>query len=114
VSAELDSIAQIAVPARRSVVKVVFPVRRGRAVLLKIVLDDAVVAPTGAIVQIDDDDRDFYVAHRGEAFVTGLQKTNQLSLLWKKQKCSFRVNLPAESKDEIVRLGPIICRGVKR
>ena len=114
VSAELDSIAQIAVPARRSVVKVVFPVRRGRAVLLRVILDDADVAPAGAILQIDDDDRDFFVAHRGEAFVTGLQKSNQLSLLWKKQKCTFRVNLPPESKTEIARMGPIICRGVKR
>lgn len=114
VSAEIDSIAQIAVPARRSVVKVVFPVRSGRAALLKIKLDDGGVVPAGAVVQIADEDRDFYVAHRGEAFVTGLQKSNQLKLRWKKQQCIFTVNLPPENLAEIARVGPLTCHGVAR
>lgn len=114
VSAELDSIAQIAIPARRSVVKVVFPVRSGRAALLKIKLDDGGVVPAGAVVTIEDEDRDFYVAHRGEAFVTGLQDSNQLKLLWKKQDCLLTVNLPPKNLAEIARVGPLICHGVKR
>jgi outer membrane usher protein len=114
VSAELDSIAQIAVPARRSVVKVVFPVRNGRAALLKIKLDDGGVVPAGAVVQIEDEDRDFYVAHRGEAFVTGLQDSNQLKLLWKNQDCLLTVNLPHKNLTEIARVGPLICHGVRR
>lgn len=115
VSAEIDSIAQIAVPARRSVVKVVFPVRKGRAALLTIKLDDGGVAPAGAILQIEDEDRDFYVAHRGEAFVTGLEKkSNRLLLRWKQQQCSLIVNLPPESLSEITRVGPLKCQGVVR
>ena len=39
--AEIDNIEQIAVPPWRSGVKVVFPVRSGRAALLRIVLDNA-------------------------------------------------------------------------
>ena len=114
VSAELDSIAQIAVPARRSVVKVVFPVRSGRAALLKIKLDDGGFVPAGAVVQIEDEERDFYVAHRGEAFVTGHQDSNQLKLTWKKQDCILTVNLPPKNLAEIARVGPLICQGVAR
>ncbi len=50
-SAELDSIEQVAVPPWRSAVKVVFPVRSGRGALLRIVFDDGDVAPAGAIAK---------------------------------------------------------------
>ena len=114
VSAEIDSIEQIAVPARRSVVKVIFPVRSGRGALLKILLDDGGEAPAGAIVQMEDDTREFYVARRGEAFVTGLQMVNRLQLTWKAQHCTFTVDLPPESPNEIARVGPLHCKGLAR
>ena len=114
VSAEIDSIEQIAVPARRSVVKVIFPVRSGRGALLKFQLDDGGVAPAGAIVQVEGDKREFYVARRGEAFVTGLQRINRLRLSWKAQQCTFRVDLPPESPNEIARVGPLPCKGLVR
>jgi outer membrane usher protein len=116
VSAEIDSIEQVAVPAYRSVVKVSFPVRSGRGALLKIKLDDGDVVPAGAIVQImgDKDKQEFYVARRGEAYVTGLQASNQLLLKWNKQQCQFDVTLPVETSDDIPRLGPLLCKGVKR
>lgn len=114
VSAEIDSIEQVAVPAWRSAVKVVFPVRKGRGALVKIVLDDGDVAPAGAIVQIEGDKEEFYVARRGEAFVTGLQTANRLSLKWKERQCKFELTLPAESPDETTRVGPLLCKGVAR
>jgi outer membrane usher protein len=114
VSAEIDSIEQIAVPARRSVVKVIFPVRSGRGALLKIQLEDGGLAPAGAIVQIEEDPREFYVARRGEAFVTGLKTVNRLRLTWKAQQCIFQVELPPESPNEIARVGPLKCIGIAR
>lgn len=114
VSAELDTIEQYAVPAWRSGVKVTFPVRSGRGALLKIKLDDNEPAPAGATVQIAGDKEEFYVARRGEAFVTGLQETNHLVLTWKDQQCRFDVTLPPGSLDDISRLGPLLCKGVAR
>ena len=114
INAEIDSIEQYAVPAYRSAVKITFPVRSGRGALLKIVLDDGEVAPAGAVVQIEGDKEEFYVARRGEAFVTGLQAKNRLTLSWNGQQCTFDVTLPAETADEFPRLGPLACKGVKR
>lgn len=114
VSAEIDTIELNAVPAWRSAVKVVFPVRGGRGALLKIVFDDGDVAPAGAIVQIEGDKEEFYVARRGEAFVTGLQPSDHLLLNWNGQQCEFEVSLPPNNPDEVPRLGPLLCKGVTR
>jgi outer membrane usher protein len=114
ISAEIDSIEENAVPAWRSAVKIVFPVRGGRAALLKITFDDGEIAPAGATVNIEGETQEFYVARRGEAFVTGLLPNNAVLLNWKGQQCKFNVTLPPESPDEIVRLGPLLCKGITR
>lgn len=114
VSAELDSIEQDVVPAWRSGVKVVFPVRSGRGALLKIKLDDGEPAPAGAVANIENDKQEFYVARRGEAFVTGLQSKNRVIMRWKNQQCLIEITLPPEQRDEIPRLGPLLCAGVER
>lgn len=114
ISAELDSIEQYAVPAWRSAVKVVFPVRGGRGALLKIILDDGQAAPAGAVVNIEGDNEEFYVARRGEAFVTGLQSSNHVVLNWNGRQCKFNVTLPAKTEEDIPRIGLLVCKGVTR
>lgn len=114
VSAELDNIEQYVVPAWRSAVKVLFPVRGGRGALLKIILDDGLAAPAGAVVNIEGDTEEYYVARRGEAFVTGLETTNHVVLKWNDQQCKFDVTLPAKTEDDIPRIGPLVCKGVTR
>lgn len=114
ISAEIGSIEQIAVPAWRSAVKVVFPVRSGRGALLSIVLDDGEAAPAGAVVQIQGDPETFYVARRGAAFVTGLQPASRLSLTWNAQQCQLDAALPGGPAGDIIRLGPLLCKGVAR
>lgn len=115
IGAEIDSIEQSVVPPQRSGVKVTFAVRTGQAVLLKIVLDDGEVAPAGALIKVDGDKQDFYVARRGEAFVTGLQASNVLQLSWNNTQCTIALAVPQSAKkDEIVRMGPVVCKGVKR
>ncbi len=114
INAEIESIEQIAVPAYRSGVKVAFPVRSGRGALLKIVFDDAEPAPAGAIVKIEGDKEDFYVARRGEAFVTGMMPDSKLRLEWNNKQCPLEVKLPPLNLDEIARVGPVKCAGVAR
>jgi outer membrane usher protein len=114
INAELDSIEQIVVPAYRSGTKARFPVRSGRGALLRIVFDDGEPAPAGAVVQITGEKEEFYVARRGESFVTGLQTENQLRLTWAGKQCVFPVVLPPASNDDIARLGPLPCKGVRR
>ncbi len=113
-SAELDSIEQMAVPAWRSGVKIAFPVRSGRGALLRLVLDDGEPAPAGSRIELVGDTREFFVARRGEAYVTGLQDKNSLRLKWKDQSCSFDVTLPPIKPEDIPRVGPILCKGVSR
>lgn len=114
ISAELDSIEQEAVPALRSAVKITFPVRSGRAALIRIDFDDGEPAPAGAEIQISGDTREFFVARRGEAFVTGLKPSNQLSLKWNDRSCTFAVLLPPGKLEDITRVGPLRCADVKR
>ena len=113
-SAELDSIEKMGVPRQRSGVKIVFPARVGRAALLRILLDDGEPAPAGATVNISGETEVFYVARRGEAFVTGLKPNNRVELHWQDQQCSLPVDLPVKSEEDVIRLGPLACKGVKR
>jgi len=113
-NAEVESIEQVVVPSWRSAVKVQFPVRAGRAALLKIVFDDGQPAPPSALVRIDDDKETFYVARRGEAYVTGIMPTSKIRLTWNNQSCLLDAKLPPPQPDEVLRIGPVICKGVAR
>jgi outer membrane usher protein len=114
INAQLDNIELPAVPAARSAVKIVFPVRSGRGALLRIVFDDGEPAPAGAEVELVGDQEAFFVARRGESFVTGMKDRNQVRLKWKGATCTLDVNLPPGAVDEIARVGPLTCQGVKR
>ena len=62
----------------------------------------------------DKTKEEFYVARRGEAFVTGLQPNNHLVLNYNGQQCKFDVAVPAVKPDDIARVGPLLCKGVAR
>ena len=114
VSAEIDTIEINAVPSYRGGVLVKFPVRGGRGALLTIKLDDGNLAPPGAVVHIEGDKEEFYVARRGETYVTGLADGSHLVLRHDGSECRFEVKLPPPDKDVIPRVGPLLCHGVQR
>lgn len=113
-SAEVESIEKTVVPVWRSAVKIDFPVRSGRAALVRLVLDDGDPAPAGGVVQIEGDQEEFYVARRGEVYVTGLQPDSRLQLKWNDQTCNFTLTLPKAAEDEVARVGPVRCAGMRR
>jgi outer membrane usher protein len=113
--AELDEFERAAVPPWRSGVRVVFAVRQGRAALVHIVLDDGLPAPALAEVSLEGDERRFTVAHRGEAYVTGLSEgESTLHLHWRGQSCAVALQVPAAAAAEVLRVGPLPCPGVRR
>lgn len=112
ISAELDSIEQVVVPSWRSAVKVEFPVRSGRAALVKIHDEAGEPVPAGAVVQIKGQKEEAFVGRRGEAFITGMQDRNELLVRWKGSSCAFSLALPA-ANDEVLRVGPVTCRSIR-
>ena len=113
ISAELDSIEHVVVPSWRSAVLVDFPVRSGRAALVRMRQDDGEPVPAGAQVRIAGQREEVYVGRRGEAFVTGLQPTNRLDVHWPGGRCGFELALPAAANDEVLRVGPVQCRSAR-
>lgn len=113
INAELDSLELVAVPAASSGVYLHFPVRTGRGALLRIVMADGKPAPAGARLRVKGDEEIFYVARRGEAFVTGLQDHAELMMQWEDGQCVLSVDLPPGKADEIPRVGPLRCDGVR-
>lgn len=112
INAEIDNLEILATPAARSAVKITFPVRLGRAALIRIVLADGSVAPAGTEVELVGDRQSFFVARRGEAFITGLRDRHELRLKLPSGVCRVQLELPLATGEEILRLGPFTCIGV--
>ena len=114
ISTDIDTIEQIVVPRLRSAVKIEFPIRSGRAALVRVLFDAGVPAPPGATIRVAGQAEEFLVARRGEAYVSGLQARSDLELEWNGQRCAFPIVLPPLRRDDIARVGSVTCKGVKR
>lgn len=112
-SAEVESLEQEVVAPWRSVAKVEFAVRGGKAALITVHLDDGEPIPAGATVRIAGESQDFLFARKGEAYVTGLKESNRLQVQWRGKECRIDLPLPAGGP-EIARVGPLRCAGVAR
>ncbi|MEJ8838768.1 fimbria/pilus outer membrane usher protein [Ramlibacter sp. AN1133] len=113
ISAELDSIERVVVPSWRSAVLVDFPVRSGRAALVRMQQENGEPVPAGAKVQVEGQKEEIYVGRRGEAFVTGLQAANRLDVHWPGGRCSLALAVPPAANDDVLRIGPVPCRSTR-
>lgn len=113
-SVEMDTLELTVVPPARSAVKATFAVRTGRSVMLRLVFDDGGPVPLSAVLKVKGDDREFFVAHRGESYLTGMSDTFTFQVSWKGQTCDMSVQLKPAGGDELTRVGPVLCKGVKR
>lgn len=113
ISAEVASLEQEVVAPWRSVAKLEFEVRGGKAALITVLFDDNEPAPAGATVRIEGEPQDFLVARKGEAYLTGLKDSNRLRLQWRGKECRIDLQLPPDAP-EIARVGPLRCPGVTR
>jgi outer membrane usher protein len=102
-----------AVPYYRSGVLLQFAVRRTRAALIVLRLDDGEPMPVGSVVKTEGSDVEFPVARRGEVYVTGLAEQTRLRASWHGQDCDFMIVLPP-GETTLPRLGPVVCHGVQR
>ncbi len=56
---------------------------------------------------------EFPVGLRGEVYVTGLDASNEVQVVWGEQRCKVDVPFP-DSNDPLPDLGTFICSGVAR
>jgi outer membrane usher protein len=113
-TAELDSLEMSVTPPFRGGVRAKFPIRLGRAALIRLVLDDGNAVPPGALVRIAGEQREFQVARRGEVYLSAIPQELTIEVHWRQQQCRIRVTLPQGHVDEISRVGPLTCSGVSR
>jgi len=113
--AQVDGVQLVAVPYFRSGLFLKFPVKRSRGALLTVVLENGEPLPAGAQAQIIIDNvgesEVFSVGFRGEIYLTGLEVSNRLSVIWKDQSCEFTVLFP-ETTEPQPHLGTYTCIGV--
>lgn len=112
IGAEIEAIAQDVVPGQRSVVKALFPVRSGQSALLRLLLEDGSEVPAGAQLRIvgdSDPARVFYVARKGQVFVTGLSANNTLHVRFARLACRLALVVPRPNAQTIWRPEPQTC-----
>jgi outer membrane usher protein len=110
-ASKIEALSLDAVPYSRSGSVIVFPVRRTRAALLQILLEDGKPLPAGAVVNIAEQAEEFPVALNGETYLTDLEQTNRIRAFWRGQSCEIEFAYP-ETSDPQPRLGPFVCKGV--
>ncbi len=110
---KIDSLRLDVAPYSRSGAVIEFPVKRTRGALLQILLEDGQPLPAGAVVKLAGQAEEFPVAFNGETYVTDLERTNRIRAFWRDQSCEIDFDYP-ETSDPLPRLGPFVCKEVKR
>lgn len=110
--AEVGVTEILAVPYLRSGVTVRFPVRPGSGALLVLVDEKGEALPEGAAVRIGSRVDEFFVARRGETYVTGLADGDLVSVSWQKQRCTAKA-VTGPGAGLVPRIGPLTCTAVQ-
>jgi outer membrane usher protein len=110
--AQIEKVEAEVVPHYRSGVSLKFSVELTLGALLKLVAENGEPLPNGTVLVIEGKPEEFQVALNGEAYITGLGKTNKLNATWYGQHCQVDVVLP-ENPGPQPRIGPLICKGIQ-
>jgi outer membrane usher protein len=105
--AELQTATMTVTPAWRSGPVVAFPIERVRAATMRLVLENGVPVPSGAIVKIGD--RSFPVALDGFTYASGLDRKARARAAWANGQCEFELD-SVSSGGEVADLGDVVCR----
>lgn len=107
--ADIASLEQVAAPRWNSGIKLRFPVRTGRAALVRLISANGLPIPPGSELTLDDEPMGFIVGARGEAFITGLSSQHRLHVKGKGLDCSTPLAMPAGSPHDVEQIGPLTC-----
>jgi outer membrane usher protein len=106
--AELRTESMTVTPAWRSGPVVAFPIERVRAATMRLVLEDGVPVPSGAMVKVGE--RAFPVALDGFTYVSGLGEQTRARVAWASGKCEFELD-PVSSGGDVASLGTSSAAG---
>ncbi len=79
---EIKEFKKIQIPYAKSGILYNFQIRKTKNVLIKLIRRDNSFIPLGARVHILPSDKEFYVAKRGEVYLTDLGAENKISVEW--------------------------------
>ena len=109
----IDSVLIDAVPYARSGLLLRFPVRRSDGGVIRVLLDDGEVLPSGAVAQLAGRADLMPAGQHGEIYLTGLSADNQVSISWQGRRCQVSVPF-VPGADPLPALGTFLCKGVTR
>ena len=99
---------EMAVPYARSGMFVEFPVRRSRNALVELLQPGGTPVPIGAHVIASPSGKAFFVAKRGQVYLTDLSNDNRIAVQWKDGRCELAIPLAANGPSEPF-IGPLTC-----
>jgi outer membrane usher protein len=106
--ARVDATQLDAIPFFRSAVKMTLPVKKSQGAVLQVMVGLGQLLPAGAVVRIAGNEEEFPTGLKGEVYLTGLNKMNQVTASWQGHVCSFDVAFP-DSADPVPNLGTFQC-----
>lgn len=97
IDAKIKSVKEMAVPYARSGMFVEFAVRRSRNALVELRLPGGAPVPIGTRVIASPSGKAFFVAKRGQVYLTDLENDNRIAVQWKDGRCELAIPLAAET-----------------
>lgn len=105
---EIETLVMRPKPAWRSGVLIEFPVRRVASATLKLMMEDGLSVPLGAVATLNSQPEIFSVGRGGLLYLTGLKQHNDVHVEWNGGQCEAHVSYLPEP-GSIPYLGEFKC-----
>nr|MBA2548576.1 fimbrial biogenesis outer membrane usher protein [Burkholderiaceae bacterium] len=102
------------IPQFRSGAIAEYDARRRTSAILEVKLADGSHLPAGSDVQIVGTTQRYFVGHDGEVFVPDLPGNSSFTAELASGRCGFDVAFAASKTDAMPKLGPFICRPLRK